>query len=225
MSTRPRRNERGLVMPPGTRSMPRTKTDRRKRERAPEPPDVPPVVAKAAGDLVAIAAAIRVCDVCSPRSAAVAVGSGYPRAPVMLVAERPTTADLEAGFVFVEEGEALDKAFAGLGMSLSSVYGTTAARSASGPACPDHLLAEIEAVEPSVLVAFGPRAVEAIRTLHGRCGLLVGEQVPQGEAIAIRPGLHLIATEPLQHGLTQKDGKRRLWRDLRQIPALVDAPR
>jgi uracil-DNA glycosylase len=221
MSTRPRRSERGLVMPPGPRSIPRAPAQRRKRERAPEPPDVPPLVAKAAGDLVAIAAAIRACALCGS-DGKVALGSGYPRAPVMLVAERPTPTDLEAGYVFVEEAEALDKAFSALGMSLSAVYGTSAARSASGPPCPDHLLAEIEAVEPCVLVAFGPRAVEAVRSLDGRCGLIVPDTVPQGEPVTLRPGLDLIATEPLPHGLSSKDGKRRLWRDLRQIPDLVE---
>jgi len=182
------------------------------------------LVAKAAGDLVATASSIRLCSLCVGSEKRYALGAGYPRAPVMLVGERPTEADLETGTVFTDEADALDKAFAALGMSLSWVYGTTVFRTKDGVACADHLLAEIEAVEPRVLVAFGPRAVDGIRTLDGRCGLRVGDDFPQGTPIAVRPGLVLIATEPLPEGVRQKDAKRRLWRDLRQVPALLGEP-
>lgn len=206
-------------MPPGPRTIPRSEPPRRKRERTPEPPDVPVLVAKAAGDLTALATAIRTCDACRGSDERFALGGGYPRAPVMLVGFRPTEPDLDAGVVFTEEADALDKAFAALGMSLSWVYGTTLIRSAGGTPCPDHLLFEIEAVEPRVLVAFGPRAVDGIRSLDGRCGLRVPDEVPQSTPITLRPGLVLIASEPLPDGVTQKDAKRRLWRDLQQVPA------
>lgn len=208
-------------MPPGPRTIPRSQPTRRKRERAPEPPDVPLLVAKAAGDLVAVAAAIRSCETCRDGTDRVVCGSGYPRAPVMLVRDRPSEADLESGIAFTDEAGALDKAFAALGMALSWAYGTSAVRSAAGEVCADHLLAEVEAVEPRVLVAFGPRAVEGLRCLDGRCGLRVPDDVPQGSPIVLRPGLVLIATEPLPEGVAQKDAKRRLWRDLQQVPPLV----
>jgi uracil-DNA glycosylase family 4 len=212
-------------MPPGPRSIPRSPATRRKKERIPEPPAVPLLVAKAAGDLVALAAAIRACEVCGVADEPFALGSGYPRAPVMLVGDRPSEADLESGVAFTDEAEALDKAFAGLGMSLSHLYGTTVIRSASGRPCADHLLAEIEAVEPCVLVAFGPKTVDGLRALSGRCGLVVPDDVPQSAPVLLRVGLHLIATEPLPSGVTQKDSKRRLWRDLQQVPALVETER
>jgi uracil-DNA glycosylase len=225
MTAKPRRNERGLVMPPGPRSIPRSPAPRRKRERPPEPPEVPGIVAKAAGDLVTIAAAVRACDVCKGTDERIALGSGYPRAPVMLVRDRPSVADLDAGIAFAEDGEALDKAFTGLGLPLSWVYGTCIVRAEGGSPCPDHLLAEIEAIEPSVLVAFGPRTVDGLRALGGRCGFGVPDEVPQGQPTPIRPGLVLIATEPLPEGVTQKDAKRRLWRDLQQIPQHLTAER
>lgn len=213
-------------MPPGPRSIPRSSDARRpKRSAAADPPSLDPVVVKAAGDLVALSAAIRACGTCVPTGARYSLGSGYPRAPVMLLSEHPEAADVESGIAFTDVAPPLDKAFGALGMSLSWVYGTTARRTLpqdGGGVCPEHLAVEIEAVDPRVLVAFGPRAVEALRAVHGRCGLAVPDEVPQGTPVPLRIGLVLVATEPLPAGVTQADAKRRLWRDLRQLPSLVD---
>lgn len=150
----------------------------------------------------------------------------------MLISERPTEADLDVEASFALEADALDKAFAALEIPLAWVYGATAVRCGSAPAtspqiqaCSVHLLLELEAVEPSVVIAFGPRAVEAIRSLHGRCGLNVPDEVPQGTPVQLRPGLVLLATEPLPEGVTLKESKRRLWRDLQQVPVHVNGGR
>jgi uracil-DNA glycosylase family 4 len=227
---KPRRHERGLVMPPGKRTIPRAPAQP-KRVRAPVSDDaaeVAPLVAKAAGELVALASAIRTCEACERAGPRRAYGTGFPRARVLLVAEHPSAHDLEGEGAMADEAEALERAFDALGIPLSWVYGSTAVRCGSAPAtagqieaCAGHLLVEIEALEPDVIVAFGPRAVGAIRTLDGRCGLGVPDEVPQGVAVRLRPGLSMIATEPLPEGVTLKDSKRRLWRDLKQVPALV----
>ncbi len=190
--------------------------------------DVPPVVSKAAGDLVALAGRIQVCEGCDRAGPARAYGTGYPRAPVMLVAERPSAAALETTNAFADEAQALDKAFEALGVPLSWLYGATAVRCGSAPAtgdqiaaCSTHLLVEIEAVEPRVVVLFGAKAVDAIRALDGRCGLRAPSDMAQGALLPLRPGLDALVTEPMPEGVTQKDAKRRLWRDLQQIPPLI----
>jgi uracil-DNA glycosylase len=226
----PRRHERGLVMPPGRRTIPRAPAPR-KASPPPREDDTAapqPLVAKAAGELSALVARIRACEACERAGPRRAFGTGFPRAAVFLVSEHPSTSDLETEGVMTDEAEALDKAFAALQIPLSWVYGATTVRCGSAPAstgqieaCAVHLLIEIEAVEPSVVVAFGPRAVEAVRTLDGRCGLVVPDEVPQGRAVRLRPGLALIATEPLPEGVTRKDSKRRLWRDLQLVPDLL----
>ena len=228
---KPRRSERGLVMPPGRRTIPRAPAPR-KPSRAPREEDVtaPPLVAKAAGELLSLNTRIRGCDACDRSGPRRAFGTGYPRAAVLLVKEHPSASDLDTEAVLTDEAEALDKAFAALGVPLSWVYGATAVRCGSAPATPPqieacavHLLIELEAVEPSVVVAFGPRAVESVRALDGRCGIVVPDEVPQGQAVRLRPGLSLVATEPLPEGVTKKDSKRRLWRDLQLVPGLVAA--
>jgi uracil-DNA glycosylase len=220
-------------MPPGRRTIPRAAAPR-KASRPPRDEDddatPTPLVAKAAGELTALAARIRVCEACDRAGPRRAYGTGFPRAAVFLVSEHPSATDLDTEGVMTDESEALDKAFAALQIPLSWVYGATAVRCGPAPAstgqieaCAVHLLIEIEAVEPSVVVAFGPRAVEALRTLDGRCGLVVPDEVPQGRAVRLRPGLSMIATEPLPEGVTRNDSKRRLWRDLQLVPELVAA--
>ena len=148
----------------------------------------------------------------------------------MLVKERPSREDLESSNAFTAEAEALSKAFEALGIPLSWLYGATAVRCGDAPAsgdevqaCAGHLLSEIEAVSPRVIVAFGPRAAEALAALDGRCGLSVPDELPAGFSVRIRSDLVALVTEALPEGITQKEAKRRLWRDLRALPELVGA--
>ncbi len=216
-------------MPPGGRRIPRAPAPRRtRRDVGGDDEKLPDIVAKAGGDLVALAAQIRTCRSCGRGCDEPVYGTGHPRAPVMLINDRPTAADLESGGAFTAEAEALEKAFAALDIPLSWVYGTTVVHCGTEPvtadqiaACSAHLLVEVEAVEPSVIVAFGPVAADAVRALDGRCGISVPDELPQGTAVRLRPGLSFVATEPLQQGLTHKDAKRRLWRDLQQVRELI----
>ena len=216
-------------MPPGGRRIPRATSVRRtKREASEDEATIPPLVAKAGGDLVALAARIRTCEDCDRACPQRAYGAGHPRAPVMLVGGHPSASDVESGTAFTSEAESLEKAFEALAIPLSWVYGATAVRCGDSRAstdqivaCSQHLLVEIEAVEPKVIVAFGGEAVEAVRALDGRCGIRVPDELPQSRPIRLRPGLSLISTEPMPDGVTQKESKRRLWRDLQTVPELI----
>lgn len=227
MPRRPRAHERGLVVPPTSRPIPRTGREKKKRA-ADEDPDVPPLLGKHAGDLLALAGKIRACEACGRAQAARTLGTGHPRAPVFLVSEKPSASDISSGGAMTDEAPALEKAFAALDIPAWWTYGSTAVRCGDAAAaadeiaaCSSHLLEEIEAIEPRVIVAFGAKAAAAIRALDGRCGLVVPDELPQGTATRLRPGLDLIVTEPLPEGTTKTDSKRRLWRDLRLIPALL----
>lgn len=209
-------------MPPGRR-IPRPPDTPPERPPPPDDSDadVAPDVAKAAGELSALAGGIRTCDVCGPADAPRAYGTGFPRAPVMLVKDEPSDADLESGNAFADEATALGKAFEALQIPLAWLYGTSAVKAAGARPCPTHLLMEVEAVQPTVLVGFGRATVDAFRELAGRCGLSVPEEVAQGEPVALRGDLVLIVTEQLPAGVTEREAKRRLWRDLQAVPKLL----
>jgi uracil-DNA glycosylase len=140
-------------MPPGRR-IPRPPDTPPERPPLPDVPDgdVQPEVAKAAGELASLAARIRACDACGRAGSARVLGSGFPRAPVMLLKDAPSAEDVESGNAFTAEAEALTKAFDALHVPIGWVYGSTAVRcgtrdasDAETKACSDHLLTEIEA--------------------------------------------------------------------------------
>ena len=216
-------------MPPGRR-IPRPPDTAPERPPLPEPSDatISADVAKAAGELNFLAADIRECDACGRAADTRVFGTGYPRARIMLLKDAPSSADLESGNAFTQEADALAKAFEALRIPPAWVYGSTAVRcGVTDPsvdeltACSGHLVTEIEAVQPTVIVAFGPRAVDALRASNGRCGIRVPDEVPRGEPVTVRADLVLIATEQLPDGLTGRDAKRRLWRDMQAIPKLI----
>src|SRR4051794_5835768 len=124
-SPRRRTDGRSLVMPPG-RSIPRPPPSRPRKPKPPDETGAPkPDLVKASGELVALAARIRGCTACDRACPDRAFGTGYPRAPIMLVKEHPSAADVESGGAFAEDAEALTKAFEALGIPLSWVYGST----------------------------------------------------------------------------------------------------
>ena len=216
-------------MPPGRR-IPRAPSSRPAMPDLPpsEVADTPPQVLKAAGELLALSGQIRECKVCG-RSKSIVLGTGSPRAPVMLLKAFPSAADLEAGGAFTDEADALTKAFEALGIPIGWTYGTTAVRVATKTAEAQeaiahgvgHLVVEIEAVGPRVIVAFGPQASAALSQLNGLCGLEVPDELRAGEPVRVRTDLHVLVTEPLPEGVTNKEAKRRLWRDLQTVPSVL----
>jgi uracil-DNA glycosylase len=214
-------------MPPG-RSIPRPPASRPKKPKPPAEGEIPVDLQKSSGELVALSSRIRACTACDRAAPERAYGTGYPRAPIMLLKDRPSAADLETSGAFADSSEALTKAFAALRIPISWTFGSTAVRCGDAPAtgdqiaaCATHLLIEIEAVSPRVIVVFGETALAALRSLDGRCGLQVPDEIPRGEAVSVRTDLSVILTEDLPQGVVQKDAKRRLWADLQRVPALI----
>lgn len=216
-------------MPQGRR-IPRTPPPRPERPAVPGVVDDRPsgALEKAAGELVELASRVRSCEACGRACPDRVWGTGSPRAPLLLLKERPGEGDLEDGAAFAEEAEALDLAFDRLGIPFSWAYGTTAVRCGPDPAsadevkaCAEHLLTEIEAVRPWVLVVLGERAWEGLHALDGRCGLVVPEEAGR-EPVRVRADLVALPTEPLPEGVRDPGAKRRLWADLRRLPGLLD---
>jgi uracil-DNA glycosylase family 4 len=187
-------------MAPGRR-IPRVEAPPPDRPPPPDGADVeaPPVVANAAGELTALAARIRICEACARASGERVYGTGYPRAAVMLLADRPAEGDLGCGSAFSAFAEPLDRAFTALGIPLGWVYGSTAVRCATHTpssdelkACASHLLVEVEAVGPRVIVAFGNH-IAMEETFDGSLqrifGAAPGEPAPRPEpAVAQQQG-------------------------------------
>lgn len=221
-------------MPQGRR-IPRPPASKPSRPAVPDPSRGEPsreLLEKAGGELIDLASRVRSCEACGRACPERVQGSGSPRAPLFLLKEHPGDAGLEAGAAFAEEAEALQLAFDRLDLPFSWAYGTTAVRCGPGgassdevKACAPHLLVELEAVRPRVLVVFGGRAWDALHQVDGGCGLAVPDEAPKGEPVVLRADLVALLTEPLPDGVRAPEAKRRLWADLRRLPGLLDQPR
>jgi uracil-DNA glycosylase family 4 len=218
-------------MPPG-RKIPRSPSERPDLPAPPRDAGAPPALRdqleKAGAELRSLAADIAACNACGRAGDARVLGSGYPRARIMLLKDRPSEADATAGTAFVTEAPQLEKAFERLRIPVSWIWASTALRCGTSRAetddiraCATHLLVEIEAVQPAIVVAFGDKALDAVRALDGRCGIRAPETIENGALVALRPGLDLLCTEPLPLGLTEPESKRRLWRDLRALAPIA----
>lgn len=229
MSPRPRRDPHALTMST-PRRIERVVSGAAARSKTQVAP-IGDVLAKAGAELSALAEAVLACTACQRCERPRTFGTGFPQAAVMLIKDAPSAEDIRTGTAFADEAEALSRAFAALEIPLSRVYGTTAVRcgdeSASmdeTKACSPHLLVELEAVAPRIVIAFGQKAADAVRLLDGQCGLSVPETLEQGQPTEVRAGLSLLVTEALPDGIRVPDSKKRLWRDLQLLPEMMKGP-
>ncbi|MFM2406770.1 MAG: 2-hydroxyacid dehydrogenase, partial [Pseudomonadota bacterium] len=130
-------------------------------------------------DLAAQAARCARCPVASCATQTV-FGRGHPRAEVMLVGEQPGDHEDRAGRPFVgPAGQLLQQAIAALGWPREALYVTNAVKhfhhtlrgsrrihktpeQAALAACLDWLEAEVDAVDPPLIVALGQTAARAL---------------------------------------------------------------
>jgi DNA polymerase len=137
----------------------------------PEYPDIP--------QLQEAATACRGCELWEPATQVV-FSAGNPRAPMMLIGEQPGDAEDRQGVPFVgPAGKVLQKALAEAGIDVADVYVTNAVkhfrftergkrRIHATPqmshikACRPWLEAEVDVVEPRLLVCLGATAAKAL---------------------------------------------------------------
>jgi uracil-DNA glycosylase len=179
-------------------------------------------VPEGVSSLAALAAAARGCRGCDlfERSTQVVFGAGRAQAQLMLIGEQPGDAEDKRGQPFVgPAGRVLDRALGEAGIASEAAYITNAVkhfrwrpepggtrRLHQRPdtwqvrACKPWLLAEIEQVNPRVLVTMGATAGQALFGSSFRVGLRRGQALPwsareagQGAATAERrvvPTIH-----------------------------------
>lgn len=120
-----------------------------------------------------IAREIENCSECKKGKSGLAVpGEGNPKAGIMLIGEAPGKKESETGRPFVgRAGKFLDKVLAGSGIERKSVFITSPVKYFPGNRAPDegeinhgrtHLMEQIEAVSPELVVLMGRVAMATI---------------------------------------------------------------
>lgn len=180
---------------------------REQQMRAVRPPSAEPFL-PSRRELPVLAAAIRGCQGCDlHRHATQAVfGEGPPKAPVMLVGEQPGDQEDRQGQPFVgPAGTLLDQALQAAGIRRSQVYVTNAVkhfrfeerggrrihkkpRGLEVAACRPWLSAEIEQVDPRLIVALGATAALSVG------GREFAVQQERGQLLPLGAGRQLLIT-------------------------------
>jgi uracil-DNA glycosylase len=188
-------------------------------------PGAGPFLPPGGPDLAALAEAARNCHGCDlfERASQVVFGAGSPHAQIMLVGEQPGDAEDKQGKPFVgPAGRVLEQALGDAGIAAEDGYGTNAVkhfrwRNAPGGgkrrihqrpdvwqvrACGPWLSAEIERVNPLVIVALGATAGQALLGSSFRVGAHRGQALPWTlESRSARPdeGGHEVTVVPTIH--------------------------
>lgn len=193
--------------------------------------------------LPALRAASKQCEGCDLfRFATQTVfGEGPANAPIVMVGEQPGDQEDLSGKPFVgPAGKLLDRALADAGVDRSRIYVTNAVKhfkfvergkrrihgKPSGieiSACRPWLEAELEVIQPTLVVCLGATAAQALmgrefRVLRDR-GMLFPHRLAKGLTATVHPSALLRAPEP-----ERREEEYRLFvRDLARIPAHLDA--
>lgn len=191
--------------------------------------------------LAAEAADCRACDLYKNATQTV-FGEGPPAARIFLVGEQPGDQEDKAGEPFVgPAGRILDKALADSGLSRHDVYITNAVKhfkwTAKGKrrihqrpsagevaACKQWLCAELEAVDPEVVVVLGATAGQALFGSRFRVGAARGQVLEfEGRAAiaTIHPSAVLRVQEPADRDAQYAD----LVEGLRRAVELTEKPK
>lgn len=189
--------------------------------------------------LAVISARARECQRC-PHLAAfrtnVVVGEGNPDAKLMFVGEAPGADEDKSGRPFVgRAGQLLNKMIEAMGLTREDVYignilkcrpdmpagapGNRKPTPAEMKTCMPYILAQIEIIEPTVIVALGATALESLLDTKLPISKLRGKFV-DFRGIQMMPTFH---PSYLLHNPTNET-KRKVWEDLLQVMETLKMP-
>ncbi|MDO8886847.1 uracil-DNA glycosylase [Candidatus Oleimmundimicrobium sp.] len=160
---------------------------------------------KAIAEILSLAKEIQKCKDCELHNFCnkPLPGAGYPLANILLLKESPTALeDAENVAFFGKIGESLRSGFAKLNLDITDVYGTSAIKcslpeSSSSPlkkiseknipACKKHLEAEIEIIQPKIILAMGEVSVKALNAIASfkNFSLTPGKITPWRQGITV----------------------------------------
>ena len=191
--------------------------------------------------LASLRAAAAHCRACPlwRRATRTVFGEGERRASVMLVGEQPGNDEDLAGRPFVgPAGKVLDRALAEAGIDRRTVYVTNVVKhfkweprgkrrihakpnASEIAACRPWLEAELELIEPAVLVCLGATAAQALLGRQFRVSVDRGRFVPSPLAPRVLATVHPSAILRAPDAETRHAEMKRFVADLRKVAAVV----
>jgi uracil-DNA glycosylase family 4 len=162
------------------------------------------------------------CPACPRGNLMPVLGSGHPQADVFLLKYAPTTSEIEEGVAFYgRSGTALMKSLKRLEIDPLAVYGTLCVKcpvadtALAAPECIARLVEELAIVQPRIVVAMGPEALETLNELA----------LPLAQPVAARPGdiqqltpsIEALYVPNIDDALDEETAKRAFWTAFRRL--------
>jgi uracil-DNA glycosylase len=165
---------------------------------------------------------IQSCDLCPRGNLMPVLGSGHPQADVFLLKFAPVASEIEEGVAFYgRAGSALMKSFKRLGIDPLAVYGTVFVKCPvpdtddSAPECRARVLEELAIVQPRIVVAMGPEALEELNGLG--VPLAAAVEAREGTIQKLTPSCDALYVPDIDLSLDDEDAKQAFWRAFRAL--------
>ena len=165
---------------------------------------------------------LQICEHCPRGNLMPVLGSGHPQADVLLLKYAPAASEIEEGVAFYgRSGTAIMKSLRRLDIDPLAVYGTLCVKcpvadtSLAAPECVARLVEELAIVQPKIVVAMGPDALETLNEL----ALPLAQEVrPEpGELQLLTPSISALFTPDIDHALDEESAKRAFWSAFRAL--------
>jgi uracil-DNA glycosylase family 4 len=162
------------------------------------------------------------CDRCPRGNLMPVLGSGHPQADVFLLKYAPMPSEIEEGVAFYgRSGTALMKSLRRLDIDPLAVYGTLCVKcpvadtSLAAPECLGRLVEELAIVQPRIVVAMGPEALEVLNEL----ALPLAQEVraTPGEMQRLTPSIEALYVPNIDEALDEESAKRAFWSAFRAL--------
>jgi uracil-DNA glycosylase family 4 len=165
---------------------------------------------------------LQACDRCPRGNLMPVLGSGHPQADVLLLKHAPTPAEVEEGVAFYgRAGTAVMKSLKRLDIDPLVVYGTLCVKcpvadaSLAAPECVARLVEEIAIVQPKIVVAMGPDALDCLNELQLPLAREVREEA--GVIQRLTPSIEALYVPDIDRSLDEEGAKRAFWRAFRVL--------
>ncbi len=162
------------------------------------------------------------CEHCPRGNLMPVLGSGHPRADVILLKHSARTAEVEEGVAFYgRSGNAITKSLKRLSIDPLVVYGTLCVKcplddpSLAGGECIGRLVEELMIIEPRVIVVMGEPALETLNELGMPLSRPLGPQV--GQLQSFTPTVDALFTPDIDESLDSDAAKREFWHAFRVL--------
>jgi uracil-DNA glycosylase family 4 len=162
------------------------------------------------------------CEHCPRGNVMPVLGSGHPRADVVLLKHSAGTAEIEEGVAFYgRSGNAITKSLKRLSIDPLVVYGTLCVKcplddpSLAGGECVARLIEELMIVEPRVVVVMGEPALETLNEVGVPLSRPLAARA--GELQSFTPTVDALYTPNVDDSLDSDAAKREFWQAFRVL--------